>query len=367
MGLQEELEKMRPEIRTDSYSMSIGEWISLYQNDEIDIHPDFQRFFRWDNIQKTRFIESVLLGIPTPPIFVSQRQDGVWDVIDGLQRLSTIYQFVGILKDEEGNLVEPLVLEKTKYLPSLQGKRWDALDNPEHAFDASQRLYIKRAKLHANILLMESDEFTQYELFQRLNTGGSQLSDQEIRNCILVQLNRNMFLWMRELAGYESFKECVILTERAVEEQYDLELVLRFLVFRNIDKKELSNMGDLGEFLTDKMVEMAKSDPFDYEEEAKAFRQTCDILYESTRENSFRRYDPNKKKFLGGFLVTPFEVFALGIGYNYSSIYGSNVNIEERVKKFWMDGQQGLRSGSGVAASSRLPTTIPFGRQLFNL
>lgn len=100
MGLQEELEKMRPEIRTDDYSMSIGEWISLYENDEIDIHPEFQRFFRWSKTQKVRFIDSILLGIPIPPIFVAQRQDGVWDVIDGLQRLSTIYQLVGILKDE---------------------------------------------------------------------------------------------------------------------------------------------------------------------------------------------------------------------------------------------------------------------------
>lgn len=98
MSLQEEIDKTRKEIRTDSYSMSIGEWISLYENNEIDIHPDFQRFFRWSEHQKSTFIESILLGIPVPPIFVSQRDDGIWDVIDGLQRLSTIYEFVGILK-----------------------------------------------------------------------------------------------------------------------------------------------------------------------------------------------------------------------------------------------------------------------------
>jgi len=76
---------MRKEIRTDGYAMSIGEWISLYENKEIDIHPEFQRFFRWSINQKSNLIESILLGIPIPTIFVSQRKDGVWDVVDGLQ------------------------------------------------------------------------------------------------------------------------------------------------------------------------------------------------------------------------------------------------------------------------------------------
>jgi uncharacterized protein with ParB-like and HNH nuclease domain len=88
------------------YSVSIGEWISIYEKDELDIHPEFQRFFRWSNRQKSRLIESILLGLPIPQIFVAQRPDGIWDVVDGLQRLSTIYQFVGILKNEEGKFVE---------------------------------------------------------------------------------------------------------------------------------------------------------------------------------------------------------------------------------------------------------------------
>ena len=110
MPLNDEIDSMRKEIRTDGYGMSIGEWISLYENKEIDIHPEFQRFYRWSEIQKSNLIESILLGIPIPPIFVSQRKDGVWDVIDGLQRLSTLYQFVGVLKDENGNNVESIKL-----------------------------------------------------------------------------------------------------------------------------------------------------------------------------------------------------------------------------------------------------------------
>jgi uncharacterized protein with ParB-like and HNH nuclease domain len=98
MPLLDEIDLRRREIRTDGYAMSIGEWISLYEKNELDIHPEFQRFFRWSDTQKTNLIESILLGIPLPPIFVSQRADGVWDVVDGLQRLSTVFQLIGIHK-----------------------------------------------------------------------------------------------------------------------------------------------------------------------------------------------------------------------------------------------------------------------------
>jgi hypothetical protein len=102
MSLQEEIDRQRGEIRTDGYSVSLGEWISIYEKQELDIHPEFQRFFRWTARQKSRLIESIFLGIPIPQIFVAQRPDGVWDVVDGVQRLSTMFQFVGILRDETG-------------------------------------------------------------------------------------------------------------------------------------------------------------------------------------------------------------------------------------------------------------------------
>jgi uncharacterized protein with ParB-like and HNH nuclease domain len=85
MGLDEEIQQKGKEISTDAYGMSIGELVSLYRNGELDIHPAFQRYFRWTGEQKSRFIESLLLGIPIPSIFVSQTEKGKWDVVDGLQ------------------------------------------------------------------------------------------------------------------------------------------------------------------------------------------------------------------------------------------------------------------------------------------
>lgn len=240
MSLQEEIEKARSEIRTDGYPVSIGEWISIYEKKELDIHPEFQRFFRWSPVQKSRLIESILLGIPVPQVFVAQRKDGIWDVVDGLQRLSTIFQFVGILRDEAGKLSPPLELEKTTYLPGLAGMRWQDDTHPDRSLTNAQRLLIKRAKIDVSIILRESDEQTKYELFQRLNTGGSPLSDQEMRNSLLVMLNRQFFQWLKSLSDDLNFLEATALSDRAIEEQYDVELVLRYLSLRTLPLGDLA-------------------------------------------------------------------------------------------------------------------------------
>lgn len=389
MGLQEEIDKKRTEIRTDDYSMSIGEWISLYKDDELDIHPEFQRFFRWSEIQKTKLIESILLGIPIPPIYVSQTGDGKWDVIDGLQRLSTIFQFAGVLRREDDTYKKPLILEGTKYLPSLKDKVWneevvaridpepqqlslplgDSSVQPEITplTDGQQR-YIKRSKIAVSIILRESDEISKYELFQRLNTGGSQLSNQEVRNVILIMTNRDMFQWMHELAQDNNFKDCVteILTERAIQEQYDLEQVLRFLTLRKIDEEKLSIIGsDMSIFLTEEMINEAQSIDFDFEEEAKIFRQTFEILASVTSENSFKKYDPVNDQFTGGFRIPAFETIASSVGFHYESLYSNRSKIEEIIKNLWQDEEFTRYSRGGMNVSSRIPKLIPLGRRYF--
>lgn len=366
MTLQTEIDKTRGEIRTDGYSVSIGEWISIYEKKELDIHPEFQRFFRWSPKQKSRLIESILLGIPIPQVFVAQRPDGVWDVVDGLQRLSTIFEFAGILRDEEGKAVPPLTLEATKYLPSLQGKRWEDDAKPDESFTGAQRLLIKRSKIDVSIILKESDETSKFELFQRLNTGGSQLSDQEVRNSILVMLNKDLYRWMKELSSNAHFRECVALSDRAGDEQYDMELVLRFLVFRRTPQQSLIGLGDLGDFLTDKAVEIAQDKAFPRQEEEEAFRTTFELLKESgLADDSFRRYDKSRKRFVGGFSVSAYEAVALGIGYNYKKLAGESSQIPEKVKSIWSDPEFYNNSGSGIRASSRVPKIVPYGRKLF--
>jgi hypothetical protein len=123
---------------------------------------------------------------------------------------------------------------------------------PKTLTDA-QRLLIKRAKIQVNIILKESDDRTKYDLFQRLNTGGSSLSEQELRNCILISINPKMYQQLKRLSDNENFINCVNLTEGANDRQFDMELVLRFIIFRNLENEKLRNIGDLDDFLTEKM------------------------------------------------------------------------------------------------------------------
>jgi len=366
MALDDEIATRRKEIRTDGYPMSIGEWISMYESDEIDIHPEFQRFFRWSEEQKTNLIESLLLGIPIPAVFVSQRSDGVWDVVDGLQRLSTIYQFVGILKDEEGKLIPPLVLHPTKYLPSLGGKKWEDENElfPNDAIGTDARLLIKRSKIQASIILRESDETAKYDLFQRLNTGGSQLSPQEVRNCILVMLNREFYGWLRSLADYEPFKNCIALSDRPVEEAYDVELVLRFVIFSRMDLKDLKEIGDVGIFLTERMRQVSTDPAFDQGAYEKSFKETFEMLERTVGQDAFKRFDQRKVKHMGGFLLSQYEVVALGLGYNIDGPV-DDVELPRVISSIWDNRGYTDWAGSGITATRRLPRLIPLGRELF--
>lgn len=307
MALQDEIEKRAKQIHTDGYALSIGELMSLYKEKEIDIHPEFQRFFRWTPTQKTKLIESILLGIPIPPIFVSQREDGVWDVIDGLQRLSTILEFAGMLRNTDGEIIAGNKLSATEYLPSLDGKYWQKDDDPANSFDQAQRLIIKRSKLGVQIIKKESDKDTKFELFQRLNTGGTALTEQEIRNCILVMINKDFYTWLSSLSKNENFKLTIPITERALEEQYDVELALRYFVYKAISVHDVNTTKDVGKLLTDKMVEFASNSEFNYESERINFEKVFLLLSRALGEDAFRKWEPRKTGLQAPFLLLPLK------------------------------------------------------------
>ena len=191
MALQDEIKKAKKEIVSDGYDMSVGEIISLYKEGDMIIDPYFQRLFRWEKEQKTKFIESLLLGIPIPPIFVFQ---GIWELIDGLQRLSTIFEFAGILRLPKGETATPMSLGSAGFIPSLAGKYWNSTsDQEDNGIGRINQFEMRRARIRVEILRKESDPFVKYELFQRLNTGGAKLSEQEVRNCMTVMLNKGFY------------------------------------------------------------------------------------------------------------------------------------------------------------------------------
>jgi hypothetical protein len=369
MSLQGEIDGRKKEIHADGYPMSIGEIIRLYEDEELDIHPEFQRFFRWVPLQKTKLIESILLGIPIPSLFVSQREDGVWDVVDGLQRLSTIFEFVGILREEDKSVRAPSSLLRTDYLPSLEGKVWDDDTDGVTCLTQAQRISFKREKLDIKILKKESDPQTKFELFQRLNTLGSGLSQQELRNCLLIMLNRPFFNWLENLSTTAAFKATTALSDNQLDQRYDMELATRFLAIRDASLEDLDGMRDVHEFLTNRVRSFASTPKYRTEAAEKVFKKTFDVIYNSSGvgENAFRRYDAQSRRFGGGFLVSAFEAVTAGVAANLPR-WTSEVQtgkLEAKLKAMWQETSFQKNSGAGVRGTTRMPALVPFGRSFF--
>ncbi|MED3316511.1 DUF262 domain-containing protein [Bacillus wiedmannii] len=312
--LDQEVKEKSKEIFTDSYTMSVGEIASMYKDDELELQPDYQRFFRWSNAQKTTFIESILLGIPIPPIFVYQKEDGIWAVIDGLQRLSTIFQFMEILKvdlnDKHG--VQELELNGTKFLPSLEGKNWSG--NDSNTISPQIKLFFKRSRLDVKIIKYTSDVDSQYELFQRLNTGGSSLTPQEIRNSLMIMENKQFFEWFEELGSYQHYINCLPLSNKQKDEKEDMEYLLRFFIYKNLQiDGSIKGNEDIAPFLTEKMHELIKDLNFDYNFEKRVFENVFLFLDQALGEDSFKRYDSDKVRFKGALSIAQFEVIIPGL------------------------------------------------------
>lgn len=369
--LEEEIGKKRKEIHTDAYPMSIGEIVNLYQDGDLDIHPEFQRVYRWTDPQKTRLIESILLGIPLPSFFVAQRDDGIWDVVDGLQRLSTIFSFLGIYEDENKMVQEPLRLSKTEYLPSLEGKVWSEETDSNNCFSKDLQRAFKREKIDLKIIKKESDEYTKYELFQRLNTFGSSLSDQEVRNCLLLMLNKSIYEWLRDLSEDENFIQAIPLTDKQRDEQYRTELAVRFFVLKDCSVDDVKSLPNVGDFLTEKLKVIAADASFNKDNEANKFKKTFSLLTKALDEDCFKKYNPIKARYLGPFSLSVYEVIAIGLGRHIDNYSLDNPEHIEKIREISRKLQDNPTyqnySGTGLTAERRLPKLLPLGEELFKL
>ena len=355
--LDQQIQKARRRIVADGYDMSVGELINLYKDDELVINPAYQRYFRWDDSQKTRFIESMLLGIPTPPIFVFQQTTGAWELIDGLQRLSTVLEFVGTLRTDENSTVPPSSLEGTNLVPRLAGITWESLPIP-------QRLALRRSRIRVEILKQESDEDAKFELFQRLNTGGSQLSAQEVRNCVLVMVDQGFHDWLKELTNHRSFQTTVDLSKTKRRQQQDMEIALRYLAYCHVPYKPGL---DVNEYLDRAALRLARrlTGPT-RKNEHESFCKCFDLLEKALGGTAFKKWDGHKHG--GPFLLSGFEGIAHGISHNMDVIAHMQDSvpwIKTRVREMWQQDAFQRYSGRGVRGTTRIKNLLPFGERFF--
>ena len=262
-SLQEQLMEQKMKVDFNTYDLSIKELISMVNDKLINIAPDYQRQFRWDKERQSSLIESIFLGIPIPSLFMATNADGTWELIDGVQRVSTILCFAGSEEEREkiqmSNLNE-LTLDKLKKLTGFNGKTFENLP-------IEVQTKFKLSNIKVTTLSDKSDKEVRFDLFERLNRGGVILTDQEIRSCV-YRGGFNDFI--KKLSKNGDFRECVHLTNRQENNGTREELVLRFFAYLY----DLQNfVHSVKEFLNNYMEKADKD--FEYAYNEKLF---CDVF-----------------------------------------------------------------------------------------
>jgi hypothetical protein len=258
-------------VRTTSLDLSFNELADMYSSRELIIDPEFQRMFRWSEGKQSRFIESLILELPVPPIFLIEQEDRIYELIDGLQRISSYLHFRDLIEVEGQE--NPLRLEDCDIVPELNGRTFSELPR-------SLDIKLKRSSIRAEILRKESDPRLRYYMFKRLNTGGETLEEQEIRNATIRLLSNDFNAFIIELSGNPDFAACIdIISDNAKRQKFDQELVLRFFSFKN-DFAHYKH--DVSDFMTNYMEYV--SDPssegvFDYGTERTTFVETFALLH----------------------------------------------------------------------------------------
>lgn len=258
------------EIDVDISTVNLGSLIDQLENDEIDLQPDFQRATDvWDNVKKSRLIESILLGLPLPSFYFSEDPASQkLSIIDGLQRICAIRDFV--LKKED-----PLKLEGLQFLKNFEGLTYSQLARPEVK-------RIKSLKITMNTLRKGTPLDVKYIIFQRVNTAGEPLTPQEMRHA----LNQGpAAIFIKELADMESFKKATNYSVRSKRMQ-DRDFANRFVAFF-IGYQDYT--GDLDMFLNDKMGELNRMTSEQREGIRVSFDKAMKCCYDIFKEDTFRK------------------------------------------------------------------------------
>lgn len=378
--LLEAIHKARDEVKPDNGRISISEMISNYNAEELILNPNFQRMFRWSPVQKSRLIESILLGIPLPPVFIAQDKNGIDTVIDGVQRLSTILEFTKNLrvtykyvdKDEiddevddemEGEVEESSVnyasfkLQNLKKIRELNNKDWDDIG-------ATVQRLIKKTYLSVISISTVHNQNTKYELFQRLNTGGTKLSPQEIRNCIIIMKDESFYQKLNSFVSDSNFINSLALSNPKIKANYPMELLVRYLVAKrnkmNIGEVSISNIV-LSEFFDEEISNLIDDSEFDIDSELSLLDRTINLLYSNFGNLTFQKYGK------GGFNNSLYETILIGLAENIDK-YEENIQYLEFIleSEIYNNPQYREYTRHGKKAIDRFIALNNLSRELFN-
>ncbi|MBF8172782.1 DUF262 domain-containing protein [Streptomyces olivaceus] len=265
-GLLDELDRHRRSVDTDYFDLSLRELVRMVSEQEIKIAPAYQRQFRWDDETQSALIESFLLGLPVPAIFVATNRDATWDVVDGLQRICTILRFMGVDAPESEKFrfsVTPLRLKSLKTLVGFGDLTYEELPRPI-------RMTLDRRFLRVQVLSDKSEPEVRFELFRRLNAGAVALTPQEIRSCIFRGPFHEL---LEELSQSAKFASLLKLQKLNQTNGTAEELVLKFFAY--LDRSSEFD-GKVTNFLNSYMRDRASDS--DLVADREIFEKSVDFL-----------------------------------------------------------------------------------------
>ncbi len=248
---------------------SVFELMRKYDQGKLIINPDFQRNLVWEPEQKSRFIESIILNFPLPSFYVNQTREGKYIVVDGLQRTSTLHEFV---KDQ-------FELTGLEALPKLNGYNFSELI--EQPGDYQTRIEDK--KLSFYVIKPSVSIQVVYDIFNRINTGGTILNRQEVRNCIFIGKASQL---LKELSEQDYFKKAIN-NGISPKRMKDREAVLRYLAFKIIDYK-IDYHGDMSDFVEKAMRKINLMAESEIEKLKTDFKRVMTLTFEFFDQTNFR-------------------------------------------------------------------------------
>ncbi|OON94707.1 MAG: hypothetical protein ATN31_02630 [Candidatus Epulonipiscioides saccharophilum] len=318
-ALEKAINAKTKKIKTESFDLSFNEILDMYNNKELIIAPDYQRMFRWSVEKQSMLIESLILDMPLPPIFVIETEDGIYELIDGLQRISTYLHFryddIGceLKKELCNNIEEALELDGCDIIEELNGNTFSKLS------DRYQRA-LKRHFIRIEVLKSETDREIRYHMFKRLNTGGELLSDQEVRDCTIRILGDKFNNFIKQCSKDENFINSIYpVQEEYAKTKKDQELVLRYFALRNNLKNYNKNLNG---FLTGYMEEVTKDDGcFNYDKEEDIFKSVFKYINEMYGINAFSSLiNEDKNKYRKDMVMYVFDSLTCGLAKHIDEI-----------------------------------------------
>ena len=271
-------------IFSDKGDPEIDSLHKKFKKGKLDIQPNFQRQYVWDNVKASRLIESILLDIPIPIIYLSEGDDGKTYVIDGQQRLTSLFGFIDG-KHPDGKTFK---LVKSNVFPALNGKTFRELPD-----DLQEK--ITCYKVRTITFLQDSAQNLKYVIFERLNSGSVSLNDQELRNCIFRGSYNEL---LKELSDDPDFR-FLLGIQRPDKRMKDVELMLRFAAFYHATY--LSYKSPMKNFLNQDAEKFRNARKEELNEVQSAFKNSCLILKSLFGKEAFRRFYRGTEKNPNGY------------------------------------------------------------------